>query len=152
MSSIIDDFAAINRAGPTAEPIPQDNEDAVIVALFERWFAARRAADPLDDDDEWEEQLQRADVIEAKILLTRCSGAAGLAIKLYLAMRMENSGCGDIIHVTHNPGELCALRDAVRFAPILEPLCRDYLARETRALGDWILTADLKTVVAEAQP
>ena len=135
---VIYDFDAI---GETGKPTEIESErvltgDDEITNLFLRWIVERRAASKLVDDEErWEAQLDRADAIEVKILLTPASGAAGLAIKFYLGFQVENSGPDNTIARHNTPGELCALRDAVRFAPVLEPLCRDYLAEETRPLG-----------------
>jgi hypothetical protein len=130
------DFAAIRvrepaaLAGTVISETPADG-DAAILALFDRWIVERRAAAAIvADEAAWDAQLGRADAIEDEIAAIPASGAAGLAIKFYLGLSLENGSKADYAGVesTTTELELGALLDAVRFAPVLEPLCRDYLA------------------------
>lgn len=129
------DFSAIDKTAATG--------DEEILRLFEQWIGERLAARLVAEDEEaYEAKAEQAEATEAQILLTPAIGAAGLAVKFFLGFHIENSGPDDTITRHNTPGELAALRDAVRFAPVLEPLCCDYLASEKRPLGYWVFDDD----------
>jgi hypothetical protein len=151
MTAMVDDFAAIGKTlAPERPDLPADG-DAEILALFDAWLRERRAADDADNDpDLYESCLERADAFQALALLTPASGAAGLAIKFYFGLRVEGEGPSGTIDRINTPGELNTLRDAVRFAPVLAPLCRDHLAKETKPLGGWRFEPDSLVAAAVA--
>ena len=77
--------------------------------------------------------------VERRIELAPASGAAGLAIKTFLLIHNEAGdgvGLGDDIHITHgHAGQAALVRDLIRFAPNLAPLCAEYLASLDAANG-----------------
>jgi hypothetical protein len=150
MTAIINDFAAIRSAADGA----QKGDDAEILSLFQQWIVELRAADLIENDDEaWDAQLKRSDKIEDQICAVPSIGAAGLAIKFYLALRVENGARDDsaALESTNTFFELAALRDAVRFVPELVPLCAAVLEeREDEADEQPSAIADLPAVDASA--
>lgn len=110
-------------------PAPDDNK---ILTLFREWVAATRASISLWKDGNSEEYDAAAatidDTIERPIIETPSSGAAGLAIKAYLAIRASGGGARED-EAALNPKfglnwliEASLLRDAARFVPELAPL------------------------------
>jgi hypothetical protein len=151
MTTAIYDFAAIGNAlaparpdlpalrtlAGSSEPQPDPTGDSEILSLFARWHFLERSV-PIDRDGECDvAALVAADEARDEIEAVPASGAVGLAIKVFLELSRGN-------HRKGSNGDPTALgsdsdcdpqlvRDLVRFAPVLEPLCRDFLAESDAA-------------------
>lgn len=149
MTAIIDDFAAIQSASATSRLRLDGDEE--ILALFREWRSAALAwqKTPLGGEDEkrCEAELRK---IQIAIVNTPARGVVGLAIKAYLIflVQCENYDCDGKLHpglMRDTPDRHAGIiRDLIRFAPVLEPLCTDCLEE---------LDAEIaKAKVAEARP
>jgi hypothetical protein len=101
--------------------------DAAILAKFADWCTtedAYSAALLVDPDDT--HLGNQADEIATEILQLPATGSVGLAVKTYLTLFRDGGSLPD--PETTSIGADALIRDLIRFAPILEPRCRAYLA------------------------
>jgi hypothetical protein len=124
----------------------QPSDDAEILSLFREWITAHRqlAAEP--DDQQSDKLNDRIYELVAAITATPAAGAAGLAVKVYLSIHMQDTGlpidCGEFSKDAaalsgdalgdverHDDARLerAMLEDAVRFVPELAPLAANVI-------------------------
>ena len=64
-------------------------DDAEILELFQRWIEGHRTAFAIEDDDEFDAALDWIYEIEDAIVAIPAATAAGLAVKMYIAIRND---------------------------------------------------------------
>ena len=148
MTAIIDDFAAIRGASATSPPRLDGDEE--ILALFRGWRSAATAWKKAPNGEDERRCHAELGKIQTAIVTTPAGGVVGMAIKAYLIFHIqgENSDCAGKLHpclMRDEPEHYAGtIRDLIRFAPALEPLCTDCLEE---------LDAEIaKAKVTEAQP
>jgi hypothetical protein len=105
-------------------------DDSKILVLFREWVAARRAADVLCGEDgksaEYKAAAEAAEKIESALIEVPSNGAAGLAIKSYLALHADGADYDDGAALgkfaINREVDVAILKDIVRFVPELEVL------------------------------
>jgi hypothetical protein len=126
----------------TAQP-----DDSRILSLFSEWVAAQRAADVLCGEDgksaEYKASAEAVEKIESALIEIPSNGAAGLAIKSYLALRAEGGDFDDGAALGHFAlnweVDAAILKDAVRFVPELAPLAAKALAAALDAVDEAVI-------------
>lgn len=133
MTAIVNDFAAIRSA---VDGAAETGDDSAILALFREWCeAVRYSARDFDEESESEAACARVYGIEDAISDIAATGAAGLAIKIYIRSRTDHAvaggdPCGLGAAAYMEEMEASILRDACRFVPELGPLCAAVLESE----------------------
>ena len=103
------------------------SEDAIIRKLFREWRGALAAADEGGLDEAVFEERMRSfafEITRTKIAEARVVGAAGLAIKAFLAAHNERGPDGEIL----NSALLSLVEHGPRFVPELAPFADKILA------------------------
>jgi hypothetical protein len=149
--------------GAVMSAIPAD--DSEILSLFREWVAAMRAADALPggpdgspEQAEYDAACRRCWNLEEAITAMPAAGAAGFAIKIYIAVHIVDVSARDdnaALSADALDADRCCdvrvsaalLRDAIRFAPELAPLTAAVI--ET---GGYAAPSSLPADVAEHDP
>jgi hypothetical protein len=113
------------------------SDDSQILLLFREWVTARRTADALHGENgesaEYKAAAEAAEKIESALIAIPSNGAAGLAIKSYLALHADGADYDDAAalgdHALNWEVDAAILRDAIRFVPELAPLAAAALDR-----------------------
>jgi hypothetical protein len=149
-------LASVRTMAASAEPQPAVTGDTAILAKFREWIAACDAADAFtsecfelaraagdahaaDSYPAWRAKFDDADELAAEVAEMPANGVAGLAIKVFLASWARNHASRRTVGIgcvsDNCDGDLikACLRDAIRFAPVLELLCVDCLEEADEA-------------------
>jgi hypothetical protein len=134
----------MNQQQLTTFTAPAD--DSQILSLFREWLGLYRAAEGIPNTfkgfKEFDAARERLDALTTEVIAkVPAAGAAGIAIKAFLRLHMEDPPLGTV--------EKSLLEDAARFVPELAPLATAMVARaaeqgtgtETRATTSDGLTA-----------
>jgi hypothetical protein len=129
------------------QPNPTDDEE--ILALFREWRSAATAWKKAPDGEDERRCHAELRKIQTAIVATPAGGVVGMAIKADLILAHdENSDCAGKLHpclMRDEPERYAGtIRDLIRFAPVLEPLCADCLEEWDAEIAE--------AKMAEAQP
>jgi hypothetical protein len=128
-------IASLRDMQPEASPISTGGDDRIFL-LFREWMVQARHADALsevteDDDPDFLEAVDRFDQVDISIAEVPATALVGFAIKTYLCLHKIEGGAsedGCVIFGDYASSILVSvLRDAARFAPVLEPLVTAFL-------------------------
>jgi hypothetical protein len=119
---LIHPIEGADAMNPNQITTPAPADDSRILSLFRDWQGLCRAAEAIRDDSEYDAARERLDAIATEeIAKVPAAGAAGIAIKAFLHLHMEDPPLGAL--------EISLLEDAARFVPQLAPLVADLVAR-----------------------
>lgn len=125
--------------------------DDGILAMFREWCGLRRRFSSAYDGDD-NPVLDEADAIEAKLFAIPATGAAGLAVKVYLLIFRDDDCLREaddagLSYKLENwwPEKAAALRDVIKFIPEIDGLAAPYLASAAAAT---VLPSDADNLTA----
>ncbi len=134
--------SALQNLAVAPEPQTALAGDEEILALFKEWRSAAMAWKKAPDGEDERRCYRELREIQTALQTTPSVGVVGLAIKTYLILAVEEgSDCaGTLTNPARTSDEVegCAatIRDLIRFAPVLEPLCADCLEKMDAGIAE----------------